>query len=180
MGRATGRVVLDVTTDVSDWSSFAVTVGTASGALTGLLFVAVSVNAERISRRPALRATAAKTLVLFASALFVAVVLVVPGQVRWVLAVELIVLGLIVGTAMALVGRSAPADADVDVARLTRALDRTSPNLVTSVLITVACVTFLVRFGGGLYWLVPAVLLAFLGGGANTWLFLTRLVPPSA
>jgi hypothetical protein len=57
--------------------------------------------------------------------------------------------------------------------RLARTLDRTSPTLGTSVLTEIAGVT-LIFGGGGLYWLVPAVILALVGGALNAWLLLLR------
>jgi hypothetical protein len=54
-------------------------------------------------------------------------------------------------------------------------MERASPNLVTAPLIAVAGVTFLVKAGGGLYWLIPAVLAGLVGGVINAWLFLVRV-----
>ena len=62
------------------WSDFATIAGSASGALTGLLFVAVLLNRERIAANPALRSQAGQTLVLFMFPLIISIVLVVPGH----------------------------------------------------------------------------------------------------
>jgi hypothetical protein len=35
--------------------------------------------------------------------------------------------------------------------------------------------TFLVKAGGGLYWLVPAAVASLLGGVVNAWLFLVKV-----
>jgi hypothetical protein len=43
------------------------------------------------------------------------------------------------------------------------------------VLVGVAGVTVIVRAGGGLYWLIPAVATSLIGGVINAWLFLVRL-----
>lgn len=77
-----------------DWESFGVMTGGASGALTGLLFVAVSLNAQRIAGHPVLRAIAAQTLVLFIAPLVMATVLLVPRQPDWALGTEFIAAGL--------------------------------------------------------------------------------------
>jgi len=42
------------------------------------------------------------------------------------------------------------------------------------VLVGVAWLTFLVKAGGGLYWLIPAAVTSLLGGVVNAWLFLVR------
>jgi hypothetical protein len=43
------------------------------------------------------------------------------------------------------------------------------------VLVATAGLTFLLKAGGGLYWLIPAALASLLGGVINAWLFLVRL-----
>jgi hypothetical protein len=43
------------------------------------------------------------------------------------------------------------------------------------VLVAVAGLTFLLKTGGGLYWLIPAAVASLLGGVVNTWQFLIRV-----
>jgi hypothetical protein len=158
---------------VETWDSFGVVVGAASGALIGLLFVAISVDASRIAKHSALHVVASRTLVLFAIPLVAAILVVTPRQADWALGTELIVLGVIAGAALILVGRGVDIDASPD-SRLARTLDRTSPTLATSLLTEIAGVTLIVG-GGGLYWLVPAIILALVGGALNAWLLLVGL-----
>jgi len=47
--------------------------------------------------------------------------------------------------------------------------------MVTAVLVGVAGVTFLLKAGGGLYWLIPVAMASLLGGVVNAWLFLVRM-----
>ncbi len=56
-----------------------------------------------------------------------------------------------------------------------RYIERFSPNKITAVLVAVAGVTFLAKGGGGLYWLIPAVVRSLLGGVVNAWLFLVKV-----
>jgi modulator of FtsH protease len=79
--------------DAAQWTGFGVAVAGATAALTGLLFVAVSINIERILRYPALPRLAATTLTLFGTALFASLLLLVPGQSPRVLGTELLLLG---------------------------------------------------------------------------------------
>ena len=63
-----------------DWGNFAVIAGSSAGALTGLLFVAVSLNRERIARHAPLRAQAGQTLVLFMLPLLLSLLIVLPER----------------------------------------------------------------------------------------------------
>ena len=56
-----------------------------------------------------------------------------------------------------------------------RYIEKFSPNTVTAVLVGVAGLTFLLKAGGGLYWLIPAAVASLLGGVINAWLFLVRV-----
>jgi hypothetical protein len=171
-------VNLDLT--AGSWANFAVVVGGASAALTGLLFVAVSFNAQRIAGHPALRASAGQTLVLFVVPLLSSILLMVPGQPRWVIGTELTALAAIAGLIITIVGRNKTAGVDSNdnstTARFLRALDRSSPNLLTIVFLAASGITVLAGHGGGLYWLVPSAVFALVGGVINAWLFLTRLI----
>lgn len=60
------------------WRDFAVTIGGLSGALTGLLFVAVSLHSGALARSRPLASRAAQTLVLFLTPAISAVVLAAP------------------------------------------------------------------------------------------------------
>jgi drug/metabolite transporter (DMT)-like permease len=55
-----------------------------------------------------------------------------------------------------------------------RYVERFSPNTITAALVGVAGLTFLLKAGGGLYWLIPAAVTSLLGGVVNAWLFLVR------
>ena len=58
---------------------------------------------------------------------------------------------------------------------IARSIERFSPNTVTAILVGVAGLTLLVRAGGGLFWLIPAVAASLIGGVVNAWLFLVGL-----
>src|SRR5262249_4745726 len=60
------------------WASFWGALAAIAGALTGLLFVALSVKGAALSKSPALRFRAAQTLVLFVTSVMIAIVLVAP------------------------------------------------------------------------------------------------------
>jgi hypothetical protein len=76
------------------------------------------------------------------------------------------------GTALFILDRRAGHSADQRVARY---FERFSPNSITAVLVAVAGLTFLLKAGGGLYWLIPAAVASLLGGVVNAWLFLVNV-----
>lgn len=59
---------------------------------------------------------------------------------------------------------------------MARYVERFSRNAITAILTGVAGLTTVVRVGGGLYWLIPAVAASLIGGVINAWLFLVRVM----
>lgn len=153
------------------WHDFGVTVGGLAGALTGLLFVAVSIKSDLLAKSRSLRSRAAQTLVLFMSSALAAVVLVAP-QPGDALGGELIALALASGAALFAFDRRGGHDETSGVARY---IERASPNTITPLFFGIAGITYLAAAGGGLYWLVPAAVTSLAGGVINAWLFLVRV-----
>jgi hypothetical protein len=155
------------------WSDFATIAGSASGALTGLLFVAVSLNRDRITAHPALRSQAGQTLVLFLLPLIISIVLVIPGTPQWVLGLELVAAAALSGVASGMISHGRHPEGEGPEDRLARLLDSVSLSLAAIILVLVAgCIEL--AGDDGLYWLAPAVILALVSGVVTAWLFLTR------
>lgn len=153
------------------WLGFGEALAAVTGALTGLLFVALSVKGEVLAKSLSLRSRAAQTLVLFMTSVLVAILLVAP-QPPAALGWELLAVAAVSGVALLVLDRRAGHGSDQRVARY---IERFSPDTVTAVLVGIAGFTFLLKGGGGLYWLIPAVMASVLGGVVNAWLFLVRV-----
>jgi hypothetical protein len=153
------------------WLGFGEALAAVAGALTGLLFVAVSVKSDVLAASRSLSSRAAQTLVLFMTSVLIAVLLVAP-QPPAALGSELLALAAVSGTALLVLDRRAGHGSDQRVARF---IERFSPNTITAVLVGVAGLTLLLQAGGGRYWLIPAAVTSLLGGVVNAWLFLVRV-----
>src|SRR5262252_5384801 len=82
--------------DVAAWGSFAVAMAGAAAVLAGLVFVAVSVNIDRILAVRGLPGRAADSLIMYVAVLVECAFVLVPRQPAAALGVELIGTGLVV------------------------------------------------------------------------------------
>lgn len=157
---------------MESWEEFAVVTGAAAAALTGLLFVAVSIRLEVIAASTDLRNRAAQTLTLFVAITMVAIVFAIPGQPSWLFGGELALLAASGGITLFLLDRRARRHrSEQAVARL---LDVLSPNLLTMTLIGIGGLLTAMGFESGLYLQVPAVIAALIGGVVGAWLLMMK------
>lgn len=157
--------------EVGTWADFAVATAGASAALTGLVFVAVSINLARILEYQGLPARTGQTLVLFLAPLFLSLLVLVPGQRAGVLGVELVILGLVAGLILLALSR-APSGEETGISFF---VARLLPSVLTAGFTVVAGISLMAGAGGGLLWTVPAILAAFLGGVGNAWVLLVEI-----
>ena len=156
------------------WDGFALAVVTAAATLTGLLFVAVSINLQRILSFPNLPPRAGQTLILFSTPLFSGLLLVIPGQGRTPVATELLVAGVFFGAGLVLIDARTPPSANTN--RLTWLVSGFVPAGVSCGCLVVAAATLLAQAGGGLYWFVPGALGGLAFGLINAWVLLVEIL----
>lgn len=157
------------------WSGFGATVATASAALAGFLFIAMSINLRTIlaEENRSLPGRAALTLMLFGTPLVSSLLLIVPGQTRLALGLELLFTGLLAAAfQLAIDLRAGSTDEDT---LLRRMLGRIGPIIGSTACLVIAGATLLGKVGGGLYWLVPAALVAIVFGLLNVWVLLVEI-----
>jgi hypothetical protein len=158
---------------VTGWDAFATVAGGVAGALIGLIFVAVSIRIDVISRSAELRNRAAQTLGLFTAVLVVSGALAVPDQQRWIVGIEMILIGAV--TATALIVLEHRARRDQSNRPLSHLLDVIAPRTLTCLLLVVAGVLLLLGSKAGLSVMALATAVASIGGIASAWMFLIRV-----
>jgi hypothetical protein len=154
------------------WSELFVASAGASAALTGLLFVAVSVNIERILEFPGLPERALQTLMLLLSAVVISLIGLVPGQGPTALGAELLVAS--VGFAASIgwmLTRTVPGAREHERAAL-----HLTYVLPGTLLPVIAAVSLLAGTGGGLYWIAAGIVGAILGASVNAWVLMVEIL----
>jgi hypothetical protein len=155
------------------WDTFAEICGTAAAALTGLLFVAVSIRITYIARSQELRNRAAQTLSLFSTVLIISALIAIPRQAYRTLGAELVVLALITGAGQYILDRRAKGERSNQA--IAPVLEAVTPTTVTSLLLLAAGIVLVLGVHAGLYVLVGPVFVALAGGVTSAWLLLTKI-----
>jgi modulator of FtsH protease len=155
------------------WHDFFVAATGAAAVLFGLLFVSLSVNLSQILQYPWLPGRAAETIAVLFEAMLVPLLCLIP-QSRPALGTELVVVG-VLGLAFALAMQLRSREQGVQRG-LARFLVRVFGALAATLLVVVSGASLLAQSGGGLYWLVPALVLLLLLGVANAWVLLVEIV----
>lgn len=155
------------------WQNFLIAEVGAAAALTGLLFVAVSINLDRILSFPKLPARAAETLSLLLLVVVITSLGLAP-QPSSALAAEIIACAGLMSAVTAIVQWHHGPDSPTDPAWWF--LSRIATAQVPMLLFLTGGITLAARHGGGLYWVLPATLAAFLGAVYNAWVLLVEII----
>ncbi len=160
--------------DPSEWSDLFVAAAGASAALLGLLFVAVSINLERILKYPGLPGRALEALMQLTCVLLASLAGLVPGQSHVALGIELLLIVAVIGT---IVVRQPVLVADETGREPTSwKVSRWTVRLAGLSAIGIAGLSLLVESGGGLYWLAAGIALALIAAIAGAWVLLVEIL----
>lgn len=158
--------------DPALWKDFGVMVGGASAALAGLLVVSMSINIDQILAFKQLPQRAAGALISSLTPLVVCMLLLVPSHSMTAFGIELIAVGLFVGYSL------------FRLSGFRRSQKQTVAEWALGILLpvglvvlglVVAGVSLLVGVGGGLYWIVPALMAALILAIGQAWVLLIEI-----
>jgi modulator of FtsH protease len=160
--------------DPSEWSDLFVATAGASAALLGLLFVAVSINLERILKYEGLPERALETLLLLLGVLVVSIIGLIPGQSTLALGLELLVFA---ATVAAIVLRLPAARAEeIGQEPVLWRISRIGIRLLGTAPLALGGLSVVLETGGGLYWIAAGIVLAIGGAVANAWVLLVEIL----
>lgn len=159
--------------DPSEWSDLFVATAGASAALAGLVFVAVSINLDRILKLPGLPERALETLLMLLGVVLVSIVGLIPGQSPVALGVEIAVLAALVGTVIAVQPTALHVS---EGARVNWLIGRWTLRLLGTVPFVIGGLALACETGGGLYWVAAGIVFAIAGAVANAWVLLVEIL----
>jgi len=156
---------------VEPWHDFMVASVGAAAALTGLLFVALSINVDEIIHFVRLPGRAATTLGMLLTLMVSGMLVLVPGQSEVLLGIELAAVGIVIGSFAARSMR--PHRQPGDAWRFT--VLPLIIMLVPSVLLTIGGISLTLGVGGGLYWTLGGFVLGVSATVTNAWVLLIEI-----
>jgi hypothetical protein len=157
------------------WHDLFVAVASASAALAGLLFVAVSINVERILRYEGLPERGIEALAMLLVPLIVAIAALLPGQGHVALGIELLAISAaLIGVMTRLpIARRLPDGIETPPRYV---FNRQAVRLSGTVLLLIGALAEVFAVAGGLYWVAGAIVVLILGAVINAWVLLVEIL----
>jgi hypothetical protein len=155
---------------IPNWTLFLSVSAGVAATLTGLIFVAVSINLSRILEFPPLVDRAAESILQMLGALIVSLCALVPGLSPRILGIEIAILGAILWTLETLLMYRSYSP------EFPRPLISIALAQLAALLFVVGGISLAAGAFGGFYWLAPAVILSVTAGVSNAWVLLVEIL----
>ncbi len=155
---------------IANWTGFLSVAAGVAATLTGLIFVAISINLSRILESQSVADRAAESIMQMFGALIVSMWALVPGLTSLVLAVGMAVLGIVLWVLQTM----------LQYRSYSRQHARPIFSIAVSQLATlpfcIAGISLATETLGGLYWLAAGVILSITIGVSNAWVLLVEIL----
>jgi hypothetical protein len=159
---------------IAEWNTLLAVEAGAAATLTGLVFVAFSINQSKIMAFPGLPGRAAESILQFLQVFLVSTFALIPRQPERILAIEFLTTGVVFWIAQV-------------VLQLLYLKVRTGHpwlwlvhrailSQFATVPFCVAGIALLVGARGAIYWLVPGFAFSFVAGGVSAWVLLVEIL----
>jgi len=158
---------------MNEWSNFFVATAGASAALTGLIFVGVSISLSKILSTPTLPERALISLILLLTIMILSILFLVPGQSNNMLGVEVLLLSFIVWAAISKI--------DITTFRKKEKLYRNYYimhivfNQIAILAYLIGGIILLSAPAAGMYWIVLAIVSSFIKAVMDAWVLLVEI-----
>jgi hypothetical protein len=157
---------------IANWTVFLSVAAGVAATLTGLIFVAISINLSRILEYQGLSDRAAESILQLVAAIVIPVIALVPGQSLLWFGIQLTIGGVILWALQSRLLWGSLSITD----RRQRPIISILLSQIAAILFVVAGVSIWTRSFGGLYWLVPAVIVSMAVGVSNAWVLLVEIL----
>lgn len=159
---------------IGAWSNYLSVQAEAAATLTGLVFVAVSINLARVLSVPGLTGRAAESILQLFGVVILSTSVLIPGQPRVAIGSEVLVLGFLLWLAQTVLqirylNRKTGHPRSWGITRIIQTQLATVPFCVSGILL-------LRGSPAGLYWLAPGLIFSLAAGVASAWILLVEIL----
>jgi len=159
--------------DLKEWHDFFVATASAAAALTGLIFVGVSINITKILSYPKLPDRALLSIILLLNILIVSILVLIPSQSYIAIGIETLVISVSVYSFVT--GMDRGIYKNMDGAYKGQYRISIFYNQLSFIPYIIAAVAMLIIKEDGIYWLVPGIIISFIKSVVDAWVLLVEI-----